>query len=67
MQLALHEKELNITLEDNGVGFDINSLSKSAGSGLGNIRSRVEYLKGKLDIQTSVGKGTSVLITFATP
>jgi two-component system, NarL family, sensor kinase len=65
LQLALHEKELNITLEDNGVGFDINSLSKSAGSGLGNIRSRVEYLKGKLDIQTSVGKGTSVLITFA--
>ena len=64
LQLAQHEKELNITLEDNGVGFDMNEVSKHTGSGLENIRSRVEYLKGKLDIQSSAGKGTSVLITF---
>ncbi len=65
LQLAQHEKELNITLEDNGIGFDMSDLSKYSGSGLANIRSRVEYLKGKLDIQSSAGKGTSVLITFA--
>jgi two-component system, NarL family, sensor kinase len=69
IQLAQHENELNITLEDNGVGFDFQAhkLSGSVGSGLGNIRSRVAYLKGKLDIQSSEGRGTSVLITLHIP
>jgi signal transduction histidine kinase len=31
---------------------------------LGNVRSRVDYLKGQLDIQSVEGKGTSIHIDF---
>lgn len=55
-----------ITTEDNGKGFDQASGKSSKGLGLGNIRSRVEFLKGKLDIYTKAGKGTIVNIELPT-
>lgn len=56
------EKMLAITVEDDGNGFDTNLLNQFAGMGWKNIQNRVEFLKGRLDIQSSPGKGTSVLI-----
>lgn len=55
------EKLLAITVEDDGNGFDTRLLNESAGMGWRNIQSRVEFLNGRLDIQSS-GKGTSVMI-----
>lgn len=55
------EKLLAITVEDDGNGFDINLLDQSAGMGWRNIKSRVEFLNGRLDVQSSE-KGTSVMI-----
>jgi signal transduction histidine kinase len=50
-----------ITVEDNGVGFNV--LEKSnTGMGLRNIKNRVEFLNGKLEIESIVNKGTSVYI-----
>ncbi len=63
VQLARQNDEISITVEDDGVGFDITSIKRSAGAGWANIRSRIEYLKGKLDVQSTPGEGTSVLIT----
>jgi signal transduction histidine kinase len=60
VQIMHHDNNLNITIEDNGKGFDVSSSSK--GDGLNNVRSRVDYLKGQLDIQSFPGKGTSVHI-----
>jgi two-component system, NarL family, sensor kinase len=59
-QVMRQENNLTITVEDNGKGFDSEKLVD--GAGLKNIRSRVDYLKGQLDIQTKPGKGTSVHI-----
>jgi len=53
---------LSITVEDNGKGFDTNILKTNKGIGWVNIQNRVEFLKGKLDIKTKEGKGTSVQI-----
>lgn len=58
------EKLLAITVEDDGKGFDVASLKQSGGMGWRNIENRVEFLKGKLDIQSEAGKGTSVMIEF---
>jgi signal transduction histidine kinase len=63
VQLMRHDNNLTITIEDNGVGFDSSS-PKHKGNGLGNVRSRVDYLKGQLDIQSTPGKGTSIHIDF---
>ncbi|MBN8652738.1 MAG: tetratricopeptide repeat protein [Cytophagales bacterium] len=59
------EKLLAITVEDDGVGFDPKRLNQSAGMGWQNIQSRVDFLKGRLDVQSSPGKGTSVMIEMS--
>jgi signal transduction histidine kinase len=58
-----HDKEhLNITVEDNGKGFNFEEMKTKNSAGLQNIQSRVNYLNGKMDIQSEIGKGTSVYI-----
>ncbi len=52
-----------ITIEDDGKGMDSHTLSKNEGIGIGNIKSRVAYLNGKIEIlSTPVQKGTSINI-----
>jgi signal transduction histidine kinase len=62
VQLDFHDNNLGITVEDNGVGFDASLLLTSAGIGWSNIQNRVEYLTGKIDIQSVPKKGTTVNI-----
>jgi signal transduction histidine kinase len=51
-----------VTVEDDGKGFDTSILKQSKGIGWSNIQSRVEFLKGKFDVNSQKEKGTSVLI-----
>lgn len=52
-----------ITVEDNGVGFDAIAERPKQGMGINNIRDRVTYLNGNIDILTGPGgQGTSVNI-----
>ncbi len=62
VQVMKNDKELNITIEDNGIGFNKEEASIKNGAGLKNVQSRVDYLKGSLDIQSTPGKGTSIHI-----
>ena len=61
-QVMRQEQALTITVEDNGKGYDVADPDSKIGAGLRNIRSRVDYLKGQLDIQSIPGKGTSIHI-----
>ncbi|WP_449439560.1 sensor histidine kinase [Pedobacter steynii] len=56
------EKLLAVTVEDDGNGFDTSLLKQANGMGWSNIQNRVEFLKGKIDVQSGPGKGTSVMI-----
>lgn len=51
-----------ITVEDNGVGFDVSDSKNKTGMGLKNIKNRVEFLNGKLEIESQINQGTSVYI-----
>jgi two-component system NarL family sensor kinase len=62
VQLIRENDRLNIVVEDNGKGFDTALLERSKGAGWLNILSRVDYLKGHLDIHSEPGKGTLVTI-----
>ena len=64
VQLIKEEGRLSIIVEDNGKGFDTALLKENKGAGLTNIQSRVDYLKGRLDIHAEPGKGTLVNIEF---
>lgn len=54
---------LNITAEDNGIGFDINDISKQTGIGLINIKSRGELIGAKIDLKSDTNKGTKLYIS----
>ena len=53
---------ISVTVEDNGRGFDTADKKKFEGIGLKNISSRVTFLKGTVDFDSSPGKGTLVAI-----
>ncbi|HRE51225.1 MAG TPA: tetratricopeptide repeat protein [Flavitalea sp.] len=56
------ENLLTLTVEDDGKGFDTALLKQPDGMGWSNIKNRVDFLKGRLDVQSEPGKGVSVLI-----
>ncbi len=64
VQLIKEDGRLNIIVEDDGKGFDTALLKNNKGAGLTSIQSRVDYLKGQLDIHSEAGKGTLVNIEF---
>jgi two-component system, NarL family, sensor kinase len=62
VQLVKEEARLSIIVEDNGKGFDTALMKSNKGAGLISIQSRIDYLKGQLDIHSSPDKGTLVNI-----
>ena len=66
VQVSKANGEISITVEDDGKGFNPLILQEAKGIGWSNIQSRVEYLKGTLDVQSEPGKGTSVHIELNT-
>jgi signal transduction histidine kinase len=60
IQLDKHEKGLTLTVEDDGKGFDITQIKK--GDGLQNIQSRIDYLKGSMEIHSKPGEGSTFII-----
>lgn len=60
---VLKDKEgISATIEDNGKGFDIGDKEKFEGIGLKNIITRIKYLKGIVDFDSSPGRGTVVAL-----
>lgn len=64
VQCSQNENVFFITVEDNGKGFTVTNNAQRTGIGLGNVRTRVEYLKGKMDIASVEGEGTTINIEF---
>lgn len=59
VQCSQNKDRIFITVEDNGQGFDMNSIQHKNGIGMTNIRNRIAFLHGKLDIQSEPGEGTT--------
>ncbi|HEY6503955.1 MAG TPA: sensor histidine kinase, partial [Chitinophagaceae bacterium] len=58
---VIRDKEgISATIEDNGKGFDTTGKERAEGIGLKNISTRVEYLKGTVEFDSSPGRGTAV-------
>lgn len=62
VQVRRDEQLLIIDVEDNGKGFEVPDLKDRTGMGLAGIRSRVNYWKGELSIDSTKDKGTSIHI-----
>ncbi|WP_316755793.1 sensor histidine kinase [Pedobacter aquatilis] len=65
---GLKNDTLLLTVKENGVGFDYNEAkNKKTGMGLASIQKRIEMIKGKIDVNSAIEKGTSIFIEIPYP
>ncbi|WP_423148352.1 tetratricopeptide repeat-containing sensor histidine kinase [Rubrolithibacter danxiaensis] len=64
IQLIKDNEGISLTIEDNGKGFDTAGSAFQSGMGLKNIRSRVEFLRGTIDIESGIDRGTLLVINL---
>ncbi len=57
-------KHINITISDDGCGFDINNLKDNANLGLNIVKKRLELYSGEFNIKSSSEFGTIVCYSF---
>ncbi len=59
VQMAVRDQTLCLTVQDDGIGFDVKANEKT-GNGLGSLYQRAEALGGQLNIESTLGYGTTV-------
>lgn len=62
IQLNRTSESLNLTVEDDGVGFDLAEKMKSNGMGLKNLEARAAKLNGAYFVDSKPGRGTISII-----
>ena len=62
IQLNRVNGHLNLIVEDDGIGFDPETVKKKEGMGMQNLQARVVQLGGKLHYDSGKGAGTTVSI-----
>ncbi|CDQ38993.1 MULTISPECIES: sensor histidine kinase [Virgibacillus] len=61
VKLEIGKNNLTMVIKDNGKGFDP-GMKRDKSFGLIGMRERVEMLEGTMEINSSIGKGTTILI-----
>ncbi|MFC3561811.1 sensor histidine kinase [Pedobacter jamesrossensis] len=65
---CLKNDTLLLTVKENGVGFDYDEAkNKKSGMGLSSVQKRIEMIKGKIDVNSTIEKGTSIFIEIPYP
>lgn len=62
VQVTVEDEQVEVLVEDDGKGFDT-AITKG-GIGLDNIKSRVEYLNGNLEIESQINRGSTFLFNL---
>ncbi|MCH9660215.1 MAG: sensor histidine kinase, partial [Bacteroidetes bacterium] len=62
ISITQHEDTIAIIIEDNGRGFNTRLQSINDGMGLSSIEKRIEHLEGSLEVDSTPGRGTNILI-----
>ena len=62
ISLTQHDTTLSIIVEDNGKGFNPRTMNDKDGMGLSSIEKRVEHLEGSMEVDSTPGNGTNILI-----
>jgi len=65
IQLLLIPGQVELTIRDNGAGFDVNNSRR--GLGLANMQERIMTVGGRLTVTSQPGAGTTVLAQVALP
>lgn len=62
VSLIRDEENISLTIEDNGKGFDTANPENYRGMGLNNLQSRINFLKGRVELDSQIGKGTLISV-----
>lgn len=62
VQLTHHDDNINIIIEDNGIGFDSAKITDAEGMGISTMKKKVEQLNGSFTIDSTPSKGTTIII-----
>ncbi len=55
-------ERLQLIIRDNGIGFKVSDALKGRGIGLRNMRERIEFIGGDLEISSSTANGTEIMV-----
>lgn len=61
VRLEMTNSAINVLIKDNGTGFDMNQ-KKPESFGIIGMKERVELLDGKMEIDSKIGKGTTISV-----
>jgi two-component system, NarL family, sensor kinase len=64
IQFIREDERLSVIVEDNGQGFNTQETDEQNHSGIATIQSRVNYLNGKMSIDSEKNVGTTVMMDF---
>lgn len=62
LQCSQNGNTFFITAEDDGCGFDLEKLTTKEGMGMENIKNRVEYLNGRIEVGSVINEGRVINI-----
>jgi two-component system NarL family sensor kinase len=62
IQINREGNRLSLVIEDNGRGFDTHEAEEKRSMGMATVKSRVDYLNGRLSIDSRKDVGTTVMI-----
>jgi len=62
--LSRSRDSITFILRDDGTGFDVEDAAFEKGNGLHNMRERVALMQGTIDILSSAGEGTTLIINL---
>jgi signal transduction histidine kinase len=63
--MTINEKQMIVVVADNGNGFDMTANTK--GNGITNIKKRAEEMNADINIDSPIGKGTTVQLAVNLP
>lgn len=66
LTVSLHESFLDLTIKDDGKGFDTKS-HYSNGIGLHLIKSRISIIEGSVSMSSKLGEGTEIKVSYPYP
>jgi two-component system, NarL family, sensor kinase len=64
IQFIREDERLSVIVEDNGQGFNTQETDEQNHSGIATIQSRVNYLNGKMSIDSEKNVGTTIMMDF---
>jgi len=63
VNLILKDRKIILSIEDEGIGFNINNIKQS--QGLNSIKNRLQIFNGELKIDSEINKGTLIIIELS--